>query len=196
MFASQTDFIHVIKSSQPPIIEIPVIPISNRLSRTSILRQNVHVPAIRDSDQHHRTLIVPSPVVIRNKVPVGRARRTLTDDGSTDVVHHIGIISPPIASSYLEKRSSTQFRTTLNTNLTDDVQHTRISTASSTDFIKHDRTFIRKERATSNIIPLRNDELIDGPLTSSQEILYKDEDYDANLRQPVQVKITKSTCMS
>ena len=90
MYTSESDFSNIIKSSQPPIYEIPVTSVVDRyarpsnLARTSILRTNELDTHAMDSDHRHKTLVVPVPVVVPTRVPIGRARRTLTDDGSDD----------------------------------------------------------------------------------------------------------------
>src|SRR5579862_6003044 len=109
MYTSDTDFTNVIKSSQPPIIESPLGDHQHRpshLTRTRIIRTNEPGTQSFDDDQRSRVMFVQPPVV-QTKVVMGHARRTLTDDGSADVVHHISIVSPPPSISIV-KRPSTQ----------------------------------------------------------------------------------------
>jgi hypothetical protein len=78
---------NVLKSSHPPIITDRHYRPSN-LFRTQIIRMD-------------------EPLVVQTKeVLMGRARRTVTDDGCTDVVHHVGLASPPIIYSSLQQPSS------------------------------------------------------------------------------------------
>jgi hypothetical protein len=53
--------------------------------------------------------ISPTIIVQRKEVIMGRARRTLTNDGSGEIMHHISTVSPPAIYS-LDKRSSPQAR--------------------------------------------------------------------------------------
>jgi hypothetical protein len=51
-------------------------------------------------------LMVSPPIIVQTKeIIMGRARRTLTNDGSDDVIHHISSISPPPIYS-IDKRPS------------------------------------------------------------------------------------------
>jgi hypothetical protein len=182
MYTSDTDFSNVIKSSQPPIIEIPVIDYQHRpsnLSRSRILRTNEPSTQTIDND-----LIIVRPPQTK-EVVIGRARRTLTDDGSADVVHHIGIVSPPPSYSIV-KRPATKIRTTMTTSTSDQHEVPRITIISPPDF--PNRSHARQERISSSTVKIHSDDLIDAPLSASQQILIKDEDYDASLRRPVQVK--------
>lgn len=193
MYASNGDLGHAIKFSQPPILEIPVIPVverrphSSNLSRTSILRTNEPGRQSIDSSQHSTMIIVPTPVVTQTRIPIGRAHRTMTDDGSADVVHHIGITSPP-AAFVADKTSPSRIRTTMSTSVTERYEEPHIVTVPPSDFKDRERVYVRQERAKSNIIPPMTDELIDGALSTSQQTLLKDADYDASLRRPVQVR--------
>ena len=166
------DLTHAIKSSQPPIIELPDR--RNRLSdltRTSILRTN----QLDDS----RRITVPPPAVHTKDIYTSRARRTLTDDGSTDVVHHISIASPPVSFSIVK-------RPTVTTSTTDQLQQPQVSTIDPPDFVDRSQILIRQRRLKSDIAQPSSDDLIDGAVSSSQPILIKD-DHDPRLRRPVQV---------
>ena len=194
MYASHGDLGHAIKSSQPPILEIPIIPVVDRrlhpsnLSRTSILRTNEPGRGSVDSDHRSTIIIVPTPVVTQTRIPVGQAHRTMTDDGSADVVHHIGITAPP-TSFIADKPSPSRVRTTVTTSVSGRYQQPQVSTVSPPDLASRERVYVRQERAKSNIIPSMTSELIDAPLSSSQQTLLKDADYDASLRRPVQVSL-------
>ena len=50
----------------------------------------------RQSRAHNDFVIVSPPNIVHTKeIVMGRARRTLTDDGSSEVIHHIGTVPPP-----------------------------------------------------------------------------------------------------
>jgi hypothetical protein len=186
MYASDTDFTHVIKATQPAIIELPLVDRQQRpsnLTRTRILRTNETGTQSYDND----LIIVRPPVVQTKEIVMGHARRTLTDDGSADVVHHIGIVSPPPSYSIV-KRPSAQTRPTTTTSTTDQHQIRRISTVSPPDFPIRSQVYTRQERIPSSVVQILPDELVDGALSTSQQVLIKDEDYDPSLRRPVQVK--------
>ncbi|CAF4670375.1 unnamed protein product, partial [Rotaria magnacalcarata] len=70
---------NVIKSTHPPIIDC---------DRPSPLR-------------HDFLVVSPSNIIQTKESIMDRARRTIIDDGSTDVVQHVGIISPPQIYSIL-----------------------------------------------------------------------------------------------
>lgn len=120
---------------------------------------------------------------------MGRARRTLTDDGSADVVHHVGIISPPPAISII-KRPSPPVQTI------DRYQIPQVSTIDPPDFVDRNQIFIRKKRLQSNIIQPDTDNLIDAPLSTTQQTLIQDIDYEPRLRQPIQVMKQKNHSIS
>ncbi len=188
MHTSEPDFTHVIKSTQPPIIERPH---PSNLTRTSILRTNESGIRSFEDDRPSKVYVVPQPVVQTKEVTVGRARRTLTDDGSADVVHHIGIISPP-ASYSIVKRPSTQIRTTVTTSTTDQYEYPRVTTTAPPDFLDRSEVYVQPQRIESNIAQARSDRLVDGVLSSTQQTLIQDDDYDSRLRRPVQVKKKQS----
>jgi len=188
MYTSDADFAHALKSSQP-IIEIPPTDRQHRpsnLSRTRIIRTNEPGTQSFDDDQRSR-LIVVQPPIVQTKIPMGHARRTLTDDGSADVVHHISVVSPPTAISII-KRSPTQIRSTVTTSTTDQYESPQVITVAPPDFVDRSQVFIKKQRIKSEITPPHTDGLIDAPLSTSQQTLIKDADYDPSLRRPVQVK--------
>ena len=193
MYTSESDFSNIIKSSQPPIYEIPVTSVVDRyarpsnLARTSILRTNELDAHAMDSDHRHKTLVVPVPVVVPTRVPIGRARRTLTDDGSDDVVHHIGLLSPPPSFAMAPQHSS-HVRATVSTSTTDYYELPRITPVPPPDFPDRNRTYVRQARAHSNTVLSNHDELIDAPLTASHQTLVKDKDYEPSLHRPVQVR--------
>ncbi|CAF4167559.1 unnamed protein product, partial [Rotaria magnacalcarata] len=81
---------NVIKSTHPPIIDC---------DRPSPLR-------------HDFLVVSPSNIIQTKESIMDRARRTIIDDGSTDVVQHVGIISPPQIYSILIPPTS-QKNTTL-----------------------------------------------------------------------------------
>jgi hypothetical protein len=180
MYTSEADFSHVIKSSQPPIIEIPH---PSNLTRSRILRTNEPGTQLTTDDHLYESIVVPSPVVQRKEILMGRARRTLTDDGSADVVHHIGIVSPPLSYSIV-KRPSPQTKTT---STTDQFEPPHVSTVAPPDFVDRTAVYIRHERAHRDIIQPSSDDLVDGPLSTSHQVLFKDDDYEPSLRRPVQV---------
>ena len=188
MYTSESDFSNIIKSSQPPIYEIPVTSVVDRyarpsnLARTAILRTNE-----METDHRQKTLVVPVPVVVPTRVPIGRARRTLTDDGSDDVVHHIGLVSPPPSFAMAPQHSS-HVRATVSTSTTDYYELPRITPVAPPDFPDRNRTYIRQARAHSNTVPSNHDELIDAPLAASRQTLVKDKDYEPSLHRPVQVR--------
>jgi hypothetical protein len=192
MYISDTDIGNVIKASQPPIIELPINAIDNRqhrpsnLTRAPILRTNDSGTQSYDNDQR---ITVLRPTVVQSKeVVMGRARRILTDDGNADVVHHIGIVSPPLSYSII-KPPPTQKRTTITTSTSDQYEAPRVTTVAPPDFVDRSQAHIRPVRVQSNIVQPHTDGLIDGAVSTSQQVLFKDEDYDPNLRRPVQVKI-------
>ncbi len=173
-YTNELDLSHVIKLSQPPVIEPPPHRLSD-LTRTSILR-------INESDRN-RPIVVHPPTVHTRDVIMGRARRTLTDDGSADVVHHVGIISPPTSFSIVK-------RPTVTTSTTDQYELPQISTIAPPDFADRSQILIRQRRIQSNIAQPSSDDLIDSALSTTQPILIKD-DHDPRLRRPVQVKNEK-----
>ncbi|CAF4404984.1 unnamed protein product [Rotaria socialis] len=75
---------NVIKSTHPPIIDF---------DRPSPLR-------------HDFLVVSPSNIIQTKEIIMGRARRTIIDDGSTDVVQHVGIIAPPQIYSILTSSAS------------------------------------------------------------------------------------------
>ena len=155
---------------------------SSNLTRTSILR--INEPGTSPIRQQSRKddLIVPSPVVNRIKVPMSRARRTLADEGNSDVVHHVGIISPPPAYVADKIPSPTRVRTTLSTAYSETIK--------SPDSVNPQKIVIRKSRAKSNIISPVDGDLIDAPLAASHQTLIKDDhQIDPKLRQPVKVSL-------
>lgn len=190
MYTSDTDFTHVIKASQPPIIELPLDDRQHRpsnLTRTAILRTNE--PGIQSfaDDQPQKAIVVRPPKVQTKEIVMGQARRSLTDDGSADVVHHIGIISPPPSYSIV-KRPSVQIRTTVTTSTTDQYELPQLTTVSPPDFVDRSQVFIRQKRIQSHTTQPSSDDLIDSALSTTQPTLIKDDDYDPSLRRPVQVK--------
>jgi hypothetical protein len=190
MYTSETDFTHVIKSSQPPIIERPLSDRQHHpsnLTRTRILRTNESGIQSFDDYPRHEPIVVRPPTVQTRDILIGRARRTLTDDGSADVVHHVGIVSPPPAYSIV-KRLSTQIRATITTSTTDQYELPQVITVPPPDFVDRSQIYIRQQRIQSHIAQPHSDDLIDGALSSSQQVLIKDDDYDPSLRIPVQVK--------
>jgi hypothetical protein len=128
-------------------------------------------------------------VVQTKDVVMGRARRTLTDDGSGDVVHHIGSVSPPPIS--IVKRPATRIRTTITTSTTDQYELPQVTTVPPPDFDDRSQVFIRQQRIQSKIAQPDSDGLQDSPLTATQQTLIKDDDYDRSLHRPIQVKKKK-----
>ena len=191
MYTAEGEFSRAVRYSQPPIIEPPSTDRHHRhsnLSRTSIVRTNDMGTQLFDNDQRRNMFVVRPPVVQTKEVIVGRARRTLTDDGSADVVHHIGIVSPPLPSYSMEKQPSTHKRTTITTSTTDRYNLPHVITVPPPDFADREDTVIRKRRLHSRPTQPSSDELIDTAVTATQPILIKDDDYDPSLRIPVQVK--------
>lgn len=191
MYTAEGEFSRAVRYSQPPIIEPPSTDRQQRLSnlsRTSIVRTNDLGTPSFDNDQRRNMFVVRPPVVQTKEVIVGRARRTLTDDGSADVVHHIGIVSPPLPSYSMEKQPSTHKRTTITTSTTDRYDLPHVITVPPPDFADREETVIRKRRLHSRPTQPSSDELIDTAVTATQPILIKDDDYDPSLRIPVQVK--------
>ncbi|CAF1311454.1 unnamed protein product, partial [Adineta steineri] len=192
MFTSDADMSNVLKSVQPPIIELPINAIGDRqrrpidLTRSPVLRTNESGTQSFDDDQRNDYIVVRPPVVQTSNVVMGRARRTLTDDGNADVVHHIGIIAPPTTFSII-KQPTTQLRATSTTSTTDHYELPRIITVSPPDFSNRTQTRIHQEHIQSTVIQPYTDDLIDGALTSSQQILHKDENYDPSIRRSVQI---------
>ena len=193
MYTSDVDFRSAAKSSQPPIIEVPIIPIVDReqrplnLSRTSILRTNEPPTKSVDDDDSNRLFIVPQPNVRVQKVTKGRARRTLTDDGSTDVVHHISIVSPPPSYTAV-KRITTPIPTTVRTSRTDEFEVPCAELIPPPDFI--DRTHIRvpKGRARVHTVQPLSNVLTDRVLSTTQPTITKDDDYGRSPSKPAKVK--------
>ncbi|CAF4723337.1 unnamed protein product, partial [Rotaria magnacalcarata] len=65
---------------------------------------------------------------------MGRARRTIIDDGSTDVVQHVGIISPPqIYSIFIPPTSQTN--TTLTSKVNNLYEVPTLTTVDPPDFV-------------------------------------------------------------
>ena len=192
MYTSETNFTNVIKSSQPPIIEPPSGDRRSNLSRSPIRRTNDTSTQSFDHGQRSNMLLVQSPTVQTRDVIVSRARRTLTDDGSADVVHHIGIVAPPASYSIVE-RPLPQIRTAITTSTTDQYQLPQVTTIDPPDFVDRSQIPIRKHRIPSNIAQPSSDDLIDGALSTSQQILIKDDDYDSRLRRPVQIITSTET---
>ena len=187
MYTSEIDSFNAIKATQPPIIEIPFNDRQSNLTRTPIRRTNDSGIQSFDNDQRRNDIVVQRPIVQTRDVVISRARRTITDDGSADVVHHVGIISPPLSYSIVQ-RPSTQIRTTITTSTTDQYELPQVTTVSPPDFIDRNQILIRQQRIQSNIAQPSSDDLVDGALTTTQPSLIKDDDYDRSLRRPVQVK--------
>ncbi|CAF4948813.1 unnamed protein product, partial [Rotaria socialis] len=80
------------------------------------------------------------PVVQTKKIRTGRARRIVTDDGSADVVHHVGIVSPPPSYSALEPVSAPRVPIKIERY---DTAH--ITTMAPPDFVDRTEIYIRKE---------------------------------------------------
>ncbi|CAF1029712.1 unnamed protein product, partial [Adineta ricciae] len=195
MYTSDADMGSVLKSSQPPIIELPINAIADRVYRPSnltqarVVRTNEQGVSIYADGSNNDVIVVRPPIVRTTDVVMGRAHRTLTDDGNTDVVHHIGIASPPTSFS-LVKRPTTQIHMS-TTSTSDQYETPRVITVAPPDFPQRIQTHIRTERADDNVVQPHTSELIDGPLTSSQQVLYQNGEYDPSLRRPVQI-ITSS----
>lgn len=190
MYTSDSDFARAIRSSQPPIIEPPSADRQHRLSnlsRTSIVRTNELGAPSFDSDQRRNMFVVRPPMVQTKEIVLGRARRTLTDDGSADVVHHIGIVSPPPAY-LMDQQPSPHMRTTISTSTSNQFEYPQVITIPPPDFADRQDIVVRKRRLNSHPAQPSTDDQLDTALTTTQPILIKDDDYDPSLRIPVQVK--------
>ncbi|UJR36709.1 hypothetical protein I4U23_029426 [Adineta vaga] len=196
MYTSDIEIGNALKSSQPPIIELPINAIVDRpyrpsnLTQARILRTNEQGVDQFADDSHNDIIIVRPPVVVQTReVPVDRARRILADDGNTDVVHHIGTTAPPTLFSII-KRPPTQIHMT-TTSTTDQYEKPRLTTIAPPDFPERLQSHIRTERIDNSTIQPYRDDLIDGALTSSRQVLFQNGEYDPSLRRPVQI-ITSS----
>ncbi|CAF3643377.1 unnamed protein product [Rotaria sordida] len=185
MYTSETTFSNAaLKATQPPIIEVPIIPIVDRQHRPIKLTST---STLRINEPIDNELIVVRPQVVQTqKIHTSRARRTLTDDGSADVVHHVGIIAPP-PSYTTAKQRLTPKPTTITTKITEQYESRHILTVPPPDFADRTRVYVRKDRAQSNVVQPTSDDLIEGALSTSQQILFKDLDYDPNLQRAVQI---------
>ena len=184
-YVSDIDSFNALKATQPPIIESPLRFRQSQLDRTRIVHTN-------DYDPQRSDIIVPRPVVQTREIPVGRARRTLTDDGSADVIHHVGIISPPLSYSIV---APTPKRTTISTSTRNQYETPQVTTISPPDFVDRNQTLIRQQRIHPHIAQPTSNELVDSPLTTTQQVLIKDSDHDPNLRRPVQIITSIETDM-
>ncbi|CAF0807335.1 unnamed protein product [Rotaria sp. Silwood1] len=192
MYTSDINFSTAVKYSQPPIIEVAKTPVVDRqhrpsnLTSTSILHINGSGIQSIDNDSRNELIVIRPPVVQRQKIRTGRARRTLTDDGSADVVHHVGIISPPPSYTTVKQRPVPK-PTTITTKTTEQYETPHVLTVPPPDFVERTHVYIRKDRAHSNIVEPPSDGLIERALTTSQQILFKDVDYEPNLQKATQV---------
>jgi hypothetical protein len=110
--------------------------------------------------------IVQPPIVVQTKeIIMGRARRTLTDDGSCDIVHHVGISSPPIIYSDLE-RSLSQTRLKLTGTIHDQYDMSHLTTFHPPDFIDRQQMRLRQERD-------HNEEVLQNALRASKQVFSK-----------------------
>ncbi|CAM2717941.1 unnamed protein product [Rotaria socialis] len=197
MYASDTDFSSVVRSTQPPIIEAPLIPVVDRgdrtlnLTRTSILRTNEPGAQTIANDPRNELIIVRPPVVQTKKIRTGRARRIVTDDGSADVVHHVGIVSPPPSYSALEPVSAPRVPIKIERY---DTAH--ITTMAPPDFVDRTEIYIRKERAHSNIVQPTPDGLVDRALATSQQVLFRNADYNTSLQIATQIVTSQTQIIS
>ncbi|CAF2111616.1 unnamed protein product, partial [Rotaria magnacalcarata] len=130
---------NVIKSTHPPIIDC---------DRPSPLR-------------HDFLVVSPSNIIQTKEIIMGRARRTIIDDGSTDVVQHVGIISPPQIYSILIPPTS-QTNTTLTSKVNNLYEVPTLTTVDPPDFV--DTKKIRRQQDQS-------DGLIDSVLQTSQQVI-------------------------
>ncbi|CAF1094059.1 unnamed protein product [Rotaria sordida] len=115
---------NLIKYSHPPII-------------------NIH----HQSQSHDFITTTPSNVVQTKEIIMGRARRTLIDDGSNEIIHHVGIISPPPIYSILIPSTSQ-----INTTIYDQHEIPHITTVDPPDFIDQKQIYIRQEQDYSDKI--------------------------------------------
>ena len=110
--------------------------------------------------------IVSSPIVVQTKeIIMGRARRTLTEDGSCDIVHHVGISSPPIIYSDLE-RSLSQTRLKLTGTIHDQYDMSHLTTIHPPDVIDQQQMRLRQERD-------HNEEVLQNALRASKQVFFK-----------------------
>jgi len=145
-------------SPYSPNIYTSEIDLINNFIKTS------HPPII----DHHRQdfSVVSSPTVVETKeIIMGRARQTLTDDGSDMLVHHVGTTFPPSIYSDV-KQSSPQRRIRLTATINEQYDIPYVTDVDSLDFIDRNQMHIRQEQD-------HNDGIIDGTLNASKQVLLK-----------------------
>lgn len=109
---------NVVKSTHPPIIDVN-----------------------RQSKPHQDFLIVsPSNILQTKEIIMGRARRTVIDDGSLDVVNHVGVISPPPVFSIAIPSTSKTTCTTSQSTVINRYEIPNITTVDPPDFIDRKKT--------------------------------------------------------
>ena len=116
MYTSDVDLSsNVLKTSHPPIAaDRHHLPLN--LSRTRMVRPD-------------------EPLAVQtNEILMGRARRTVTDDGCADVVHHVGLASPPTIYANV-KQPSSQTRITITATVNDDLEIPYVTTVEPPDFV-------------------------------------------------------------
>jgi hypothetical protein len=88
---------------------------------------------------HNNFLMVSPPIIVQTKeIIMGRARRTLTNDGSSDVIHHISGVSPPPIYS-VNKRSSSQARIRFTATINEPYDSSYITAIDPLDFVDRNR---------------------------------------------------------
>ncbi|CAF3554936.1 unnamed protein product [Rotaria sp. Silwood1] len=135
---------NLIKYSHPPIINIDQ----------------------KNQCHHHDFLTVsPSNIVQTKEIIMGRARRLLIDDGTDEIIQHVGVISPPpIYSIFIPSSSSAaaQRNLALTTMINNQHEIPHITTIDPPDFIDRKQFHIRQEEDT-------NDGILDNVLSIPQQ---------------------------
>lgn len=135
---------NVIKSSHPPIIDVH------------------HQSETRSC--HDFILVSPSNLVETKEIVMGRARRTLNDDGITNIIHHIGIVSPPTIYSITPPSPPLIKRTTLTAMINYEHEVPYVSALEQPEGIDRKQNCTRKERDDCNA-------MVDGVLSTSHQVI-------------------------
>jgi hypothetical protein len=128
----------------------------------------IHTPSIYISETdlaiRKDFVIVSPPIVVHTKdIIMGRARRAVVNDGSGEIVQHVGVSSPPTVYSN-PQRSSSQPRFDLTRSLYDQYAIPHVTTVYPPDFVDRQQLHIRQELDPS-------DDFIHSVLRASQQVI-------------------------
>ncbi|CAF3139432.1 unnamed protein product [Rotaria sp. Silwood2] len=142
---------------------------NSEIDLTNNLLKYSHPPIIDIHHQSHDDFLTVSPsnVLQTNEIIMGRARRTLIDDGSNEIIQHVAIVSPPPVYSFFIPSSQTN--TTLTTMINDQHEIPHITTIDPPDLIDRKQIYISQQD--------HNDEIIDSVLSTSQQVIVSHPPY-------------------